>query len=261
MAYNFPQILYKHRTWSSEFSKNILLNNEIYFSSADQFNDPFDASLPYKFDEAELTLENINKKLYQIGRRINPNMTEEELKIEVDTRQNSGIFTNGQYWRDHYEYFKSQNNKSFGIFCLTEKNDDILMWSHYSNSHNGFCIGFDSRILFDSLQCTIGPVNYSNDFPSVPLFELTPKDLLRLIMTKSKHWEYENEFRIIKTLFPRVAFQIPNEAFREIIFGCKISDADKEEIIKICKSKFNSIKFFDAKLSDSQFKIDIVETK
>jgi hypothetical protein len=258
MSNNFPEILYKYRTWQSDYSKNILLKNEIYFSSSDQFNDPFDASLPYKYSDAELTPENIRKKLFEIGRRINPQMSKEELEIEVTTRQNSGIFTNGQYWKDFYPGFKIQMQNTFGIFCLTEKKDDILMWSHYSNSHQGFCIGFDSKIIFEATQCTLGPIRYENEFPTMPLFNYGPQDLLRLVMTKSKHWEYECEARMIKMLSPNKSFEVPNEAFKEIIFGCKINAKTKEELINLCRSKFNQIKFFDAKLNDSNFKLDII---
>ena len=32
---------------------------------------------------------------------------------------------------------------SLGIFCLSERSDDILMWSHYSNGHRGVCLQFN----------------------------------------------------------------------------------------------------------------------
>ena len=30
----------------------------------------------------------------------------------------------------------------FGIVCFSDINDSILMWSHYADSHTGFCLGF-----------------------------------------------------------------------------------------------------------------------
>jgi hypothetical protein len=32
--------------------------------------------------------------------------------------------------------------KRMGVLSLSEINDNILMWSHYSESHTGFCIEF-----------------------------------------------------------------------------------------------------------------------
>jgi len=37
------------------------------------------------------------------------------------------------------------NEKYFSkekIFCLSAKNDDLLMWGHYADSHKGFCVEF-----------------------------------------------------------------------------------------------------------------------
>ncbi|KNE87154.1 hypothetical protein PSTG_19467, partial [Puccinia striiformis f. sp. tritici PST-78] len=39
-------------------------------------------------------------------------------------------------------------NKSIGIFCLSEKPDSELMWSHYADSHQGFVIEFETECSF-----------------------------------------------------------------------------------------------------------------
>ena len=41
------------------------------------------------------------------------------------------------------------NQNRLGIFCLSANCSSILSWSHYSDSHRGFCIGFDTSVLFD----------------------------------------------------------------------------------------------------------------
>jgi hypothetical protein len=33
--------------------------------------------------------------------------------------------------------------KELGVVCLSEINNDILMWSHYADGHTGFCIEFE----------------------------------------------------------------------------------------------------------------------
>jgi len=50
-----PEILFKYRSWSEpydsgRFQRKLLTHNQIYLSSANQFNDPFDFSLPINFD-------------------------------------------------------------------------------------------------------------------------------------------------------------------------------------------------------------------
>jgi hypothetical protein len=36
----------------------------------------------------------------------------------------------------------------FGLLCLSEPPDDILMWSHYTRHHKGLVIGFESAHAF-----------------------------------------------------------------------------------------------------------------
>jgi hypothetical protein len=39
-----------------------------------------------------------------------------------------------------------------GIFCLTERPNDHLMWVHYARNHSGFVIGLNARASFLSRQ-------------------------------------------------------------------------------------------------------------
>jgi hypothetical protein len=32
---------------------------------------------------------------------------------------------------------------SVGIYCVSTNYDDVLMWSHYADSHKGICLEFD----------------------------------------------------------------------------------------------------------------------
>lgn len=75
---NIPNKLYKYRNWNDEYQKRILTENEIYLASANQFNDPFDASYPFRYNDEDLTPDNVYLKLYTLGKQRWPNMTEEE---------------------------------------------------------------------------------------------------------------------------------------------------------------------------------------
>lgn len=127
---NIPQPLYKYRIWeepcaSQQFSRRVLTDNELYLASADQFNDPFENSYPFKYKEEDLTPENIFLKLLETGRKNLPDISETELHQLCYDRQNSGAFENGQYWKELYQEFKDENNKIFGILSLTSKKDNL----------------------------------------------------------------------------------------------------------------------------------------
>jgi hypothetical protein len=80
-----------------------------------------------------------------------------------------------------------------GIACFSKVRDDILMWAHYADKHKGLCFEFDGSAncnFFGEAQ----PVA-CEDFTAVSLDEDSMME--RLILTKSKHWSYEREYRII----------------------------------------------------------------
>lgn len=66
---------------------------------------------------------------------------------------------------------REQMMSKYGIVCLTPNPDNFLMWSHYSASHTGFCIGFDDDFVgtIDEVQIA-GSVMYSENVPLYNFF-------------------------------------------------------------------------------------------
>ena len=50
MAKKNPDVLYKYRVWEHDYHKRILTEDEIYFASSADFNDPFDCAIPIRYD-------------------------------------------------------------------------------------------------------------------------------------------------------------------------------------------------------------------
>lgn len=87
------------------------------------------------------------------------------------------------------------------ILCLSKNNDNILMWGHYAYNHKGFVIGFDRNYRFFKGAFK---VYYSDSIPKLGdgiLYDFliqkneTLEELRKIFLTKSKLWEYENEYR------------------------------------------------------------------
>jgi hypothetical protein len=46
------------------------------------------------------------------------------------------------------DYYKLQKLSDLvSMTCMTETNNNNLMWSHYADSHQGFCVEYDFRLL------------------------------------------------------------------------------------------------------------------
>lgn len=117
-----------------------------------------------------------------------------------------------------------------GQKCFTPDNANILMWSHYANSHSGICLEFDT---LNDPAFFIYPINviYSEEYPEL---EFTDRKFAnKVLRTKSKDWEYEQEVRIYKIQNGYHKF-IP-QSLRSVTFGCNASEDKQSQIVDISR--------------------------
>ncbi|ASU34260.1 DUF2971 domain-containing protein [Mucilaginibacter xinganensis] len=260
---NIPDTLYKYRVWSDDYHKRLLNNNEVFFASPANLNDPFDASLPFRYDPKEMIPENITRKLLETGRRAWPDISDEELHRRAFEEQRSGKFEGDAYWKEMHDQNKAALHKTFGLLSLTTKNDNLLMWAHYANCHKGFCVGIDSHILYETVGGAIGPVIYNENFPFMPLFSKAGEEvqpIVQMLNTKSPHWGYEDEFRLTKAEAANKAFILPANAITQVILGCNMDANDRKSIIDVIDNKLPHVQIFEAKTSLESFKLEIHTT-
>ncbi len=153
--------------------------------------------------------------------------------------------------------------QSKAVSCFSKKMDSILMWSHYAESHKGFCIGIDSPELENS--DLLSYVNYSEDFLEVDhkafLYSNKKgkinKEWERILTQKYIDWKYEEEVRLILHFDNPQAkgkcFSLPEGSIKEIYFGCKMNDKNKSNIRKIMADR--NVTFYDMKQSLNNFKL------
>lgn len=137
-------------------------------------------------------------------------------------------------------------NKKLGVFSLSQKFDDELLWAHYGCSHKGYCIEYD----FNILQWSYGnklikfPVSYSRIPPELDIGDALKSEvehsMKKLIGHKSKRWAYEQEVRIVTENSGKF-FYVP-EAVTAVIFGLRMDVKDKEVIMD--KLKGRGVKFY-----------------
>lgn len=75
-----PTILYKYRNWDINFHRDLVLNGQIYFSSLDQLNDPFEGSIPFRYKTEDLTIENLYVKYKKFRTDTNPSVKANEIE-------------------------------------------------------------------------------------------------------------------------------------------------------------------------------------
>lgn len=255
------KFIYKYYRFDYNFEDSIQ-NSYLWFSEAKNFNDPFEFSLQGPKD---LTDEEI-LEYYHLMKTLGGSKIDEILQGHVD----AFIFAfrhNPEKFLDYYLIPFKKRIEKFGICCFSEKYDENLMWSHYSDSHRGIVIKFDMEKLDKSIyydnelvsMTVIDSVNYLNSFPLIKLssdLQKAADSIKKILFTKSLKWKYEKEVRILSTQIGRNYFDI--DCIEEIILGLNILRKDEEKLSRMVNllNRKSQILISKMSLSKRKFKLE-----
>lgn len=188
--YNYcaPKSLYKYY-YDTKQNLDSVMYNKIWYSSPCNFNDVFDCDI--SIDKEEI----LKCALY----------------LWCDRKK---ILPESQIWK----FFEKITNEKlcslqstfnnakniFGVTCLSESYDSLLMWSHYANNHHGMCVEYELSKIRKHLGVLPFPVIYSNSktcFNSISPGNsewYSLKIIIHSITTKSPEWSYEKEWRLVR---------------------------------------------------------------
>jgi len=168
----------------------------------------------------------------------------------------------------HSESLRSE----IGVLSLTERPDNLLMWSHYADHHRGFLLEFDPAHPFFHQRQTdddefhhLRKVRYAAGRPSTLIDSFVNAETL---LTKSPQWRYEREWRML-VHFPRFAHclirkgarklhlvSIPHGCITGVICGARMSEAGKAKLEQIAAdSCYSHLKFRYAELDTGSYKV------
>ena len=236
-----PQHLYKYRD-KIEKVKDLLCKKQIYLSTVKQFNDPFEGKADIQSGGAEK-----NWYDYLIQQKMSGNDASKYAKYYHNNKAKGEKIIR--------QVITDVINQT-GFYCLASKADNLLMWSHYADCHKGFCVEFDLSQDLDTF-CTLSKVNYSNNYISYN-YLIDQKGPYNTISHKSKDWEYEEEYRIIRQDQTGL-LKINPKAITAIIFGCKTEQKDIDEIKKFIfgNSEYKHVILKQTVLDPKSYKLNI----
>jgi len=263
---------------------DVLRNKSIRFTQPNAFNDPFefspsfisfskDSTFNEQFDDTvDMQIEDSLRKL---PKEYRTDIVKSYLKKFLTANKQLIHHSLNNFAPIFADSLQKQANNSFGILSLTTEKDNLLMWSHYADSHNGFCIKFNTdsiffnrrRSEFDELY-HLRKITYKDIRPSGIFEEMSIDELFEV---KSDIWEYENEWRMYLPLIdannildnsnmPIYLFNFPSNAISEIIIGAKASQDFINQITSIIQNniEYNHVKLVHAKISNTHYKLDYV---
>jgi hypothetical protein len=251
-----PQCLYKYRSLATNENINrardILVNNRVYFASAASFNDPFEGQATISFDSSATNKLNVLKRYA---------METHGLELSRASEWASRAFQNNiaEPEAHIHDELRAAFRKGAGLCTFSEKNDDILMWAHYADSHGGICIEFTSR-KSDQIKWFEGgvPVKYQPDFPVVNYYErnTVEKNAIAAMATKSSHWSYEKEWRLLRSK-PGL-YDLPKGVISAVITGCAISDENRALVHEWVVACSPSVSLHETSIKPGEYALEIV---
>jgi len=265
-----PPVLYKYRYFDPDgYHLRAIRDSHLWFSTARVFNDPFDSALKYNFDETNPDLR-LNWAIGVI-RRDFPHLSVVECRKRAKQRLTE-IDNDPNYLEQFQKDSVETNYDKFGICCLTPRKDDLLMWAHYADGHKGFVVGYDTqKILYIQEELVkkrelldLQMVSYKKQIPEINFFESmtsdhTYEDIIKLLITKSERWSYEQEYRLILWYHIDTNLSLPSDCITEIIQGCRIEPDDEKKLRDVIQSSVSTPALFQAREHDTEFSLEIEE--
>ncbi len=245
-----------------ERTNRIFTHHELYFASPTQLNDPWE-SRPH-FVVGDLSDPEYKAKYVDWAFRISiaerPDIDHRKFGkwLENFTQERAEEFAEVQ--RDQYH----RSLEGYRICSFSDNATHPLLWSHYSASHTGFCLEFDtSTDIFGPAM----KVTYQNEYPTIDVTEPDEDHNLRVsVLTKAEFWAYEGEYRLV-SMEPNEPgslsvidhkFVFPPHLLTGVIFGCQMPQADIDRVTQWSADIEGEIRFRRMVKSLTSFALEMV---
>lgn len=237
------------------YLNHLFIEKKLFHSTPLNFNDPFECKPHFIWPKTQSKSENIIQHLIKAAQ--NSGLKQKDAKLLVAKSMSQPGLIEKTIYDIAQNCFSEMRICSF----TTDKNN-LLFWSHYADSHRGFCIEFDATKFPISYAYK---VQYTDQYPEI--IYPTPLDAraLRPALIKSKHWEYENEFR---TIFQPELREPKNDGeslilngneIKNVYLGACISDKNRDLLLEIISKGSFKPQIWSAKLAKTSFSLDFIE--
>lgn len=241
-----PQSLYKYRSLSGDaagYTRDILVNNRLWFSTASTFNDPFD-SFPYlSFEGPVQAYETYVARIVDSALKAGFHADRATLIQDILRQPREILEAEMQKTQpDHLQYL--------AVSCLSAVPDQVLMWSHYASSHTGICLRFNTRLPQTDLPDLAYKVAYQADRPIVNRV-IAPDDyeqLFEAMLVKADFWAYEEEYRLFRPdrMNGAGCENFASDRLDGVIFGARCSPEDRQMVMGWIEERGGGVDLFEA---------------
>ncbi|AJD51088.1 Protein of unknown function [Thalassospira xiamenensis M-5 = DSM 17429] len=276
-----PDRLYKYRAFS-DLTVQALVSDELFFADPSTFNDPLDAKPCLTADLPASHLKDLLGQLVNQRREGEMAAAAKALKykgpktishiFKQSTSAANRAISDVLYHASNPDFddpnalstllateIESELLKRYeaGIFCLAERSDCPLMWSHYGGQHTGICLGYSVPV---DVSGGIRKVEYdknrlvkASDVAAMLAGDNAAKQRVdgAVLLRKAPDWKYENEWRLIGE---RGLARNPLE-LEEVIFGLRCSAEVKFSLATAMAKRSRKVMFYEMRESRPSFEL------
>ena len=128
-------------------SLSALLENKLYFSSSNYFDDPFDTSIYVDINKIEELLgKYIEKNVFNV-KTLLLDLEKNGFKVESQLLENIDISLSDikNKLKDFLEKIRNEIKKQTYSACFSESEFNETLWLKYADNHRGFVVEYDMR--------------------------------------------------------------------------------------------------------------------
>ncbi len=279
---HIPETIYRYQAFNEQ-TLSSLCSDQLYFSRAEKFNDPFDCNPCLEADSDLQSLKDVLKCL--LKRRIS-SQVDESLKqarirgskavTHADTvasnEVNKTLCEIAYYATDQdgcpeenelwliTRQIESELRQDYdrGVCCFSSTNLHSLLWSHYGDSHKGLCIGYTldrnpspdlQKVVYGGCRSiktsTVVNALLHNDSAARKILD---RDFL---LRKADCWTYEDEWRLIG----KAGLQVSPLKLKNITFGLQCPEVVQHITVKSLAGRADEIQFYKVNSDDGAFSL------
>lgn len=218
MGQTVPPALYKYGSFN-QFTEDVIVNSKVWFSSSDELNDPFECRPAVNLVATPEQVERRTEELLKRQNAFLPRSERRRIARKMSRQQHPAADLSEKMRED----IATRIARDVGIYCTSEDQQNILMWTHYADHHKGYCLEFDP--LLDGRLHNVAQVLYQAEYPTINFFAEGASDHVdKALLTKHAGWGYEKEWRVIDVLHGKGLRQLNQTALRSITVGLGSSE-------------------------------------
>lgn len=178
-----------------------LQNQEVCFSPPCRFNDPFDLRPVFAPVTDRHYLKRMTRgcmKAVESPAAGLPRGKRRKLEKQVERGTIAYYRQHADKFAEAYQAaFQEKLDRYFGVLCFSAVRDNLLLWAHYTDSHRGFELEFDTE---DKEFKQLGDLHEIKYDPNRPVLDPVKQINIEVYNQKSREWGYEREYRLVRHL-------------------------------------------------------------